>query len=92
MYRFTKVLRPAYTNLHRPLAQTSLQRLTMSASPHLAADAPKAAETDTQAEAVTNATGVTSEGLQSTLRDKVGAQYVDIEDMSGSWPHAPHLR
>ena len=66
------------------LVQIPVQRLTMSTSSPMATEVPKAAETDAQADAVTNATGVTAEGLQSTLRDKVGAQHVDIEDMSGA--------
>ncbi|MDI1485119.1 MAG: hypothetical protein OHK93_000254 [Ramalina farinacea] len=55
----------------------------MSTSPFLASDAPKAAETDAQAETVANTTGVTAGSLQKTLEQKLGAQHVDIEDMSG---------
>lgn len=57
----------------------------MSTSQSLAADAPKAAETDAQAEAVANTTGVTAGSLHKTLEQKLGAQHVDIEDMSGKW-------
>ena len=45
--------------------------------------APSAAETDTQAEAVANTSGVTTESLQKTLIEKLEAKHVDIEDMSG---------
>ncbi|KAL9629154.1 MAG: hypothetical protein Q9164_007000 [Protoblastenia rupestris] len=55
----------------------------MSTNPTLAADAPKAAETDAQAEAVANTTGVTPESLQKALKEKLAAQHVDIDDMSG---------
>ena len=63
----------------------------MSTSPASAANAStsKAAETDSQAEAVANSTGVTSKSLQKTLEDKLGAQHVDIEDMSGTASHNP---
>ena len=42
-----------------------------------------AAETDRQAEAVANTSGVTTESLQKTLTEKLEAKHVDIEDMSG---------
>ena len=45
--------------------------------------APSAAETDTQAAAVANTSGVTPASLQKTLTEKLEAQHVDIEDMSG---------
>lgn len=55
--------------------------------------APKAAETDTQASAVANTTGVTADSLQATLKEKLGAEHVDIEDMSGMSPrlHSQNL-
>ena len=56
----------------------------MSTSLVSAADTPKAAETDSQAETIANTTGVTSKALQKTLEDKLAAQHVDIEDMSGT--------
>ena len=46
--------------------------------------APKAAETDTQAENVANTSGVTGESIKKALETGVGAQHVDIEDMSGT--------
>ncbi|KAL8722677.1 MAG: hypothetical protein Q9225_000909 [Loekoesia sp. 1 TL-2023] len=42
-----------------------------------------AAETDTQAEKVANTSGITVSSLQQTLKEKVGAEYVEIEDISG---------
>ena len=45
--------------------------------------APKAAETDTQAEHVANTTGVSDESIRKALEQGIGAQHVDIEDMSG---------
>lgn len=73
----------------RPTASVSVgktlqyERRAMSTSSSVAADAPKAAKTDAGAEAIANSTGVTSSSLQKTLQEKLGAQYVDIEDMSG---------
>lgn len=45
---------------------------------------PQAAETDTQAEKVANITGVTGESIKKALETGIGAQHVDIEDMSGT--------
>lgn len=42
-----------------------------------------AAETDTQAENAANSSGITPSSLQDTLKEKLQAEYVDIEDMSG---------
>ena len=56
----------------------------MSTTTNLGASAPKAAETDIQAESAANTTGVTPESIDTTLKDKIGAQYVEIEDMSGT--------
>ncbi|KAG8529323.1 uncharacterized protein KY384_005959 [Bacidia gigantensis] len=54
----------------------------MSTSRALSSDAPKAAETDAQAEAVANTSGVTAESLQKSLEERLQAQHVQIEDMS----------
>lgn len=43
-----------------------------------------AAETDTQAENAANSSGITPSSLQDTLKEKLQAEYVDIEDMSGT--------
>ncbi|KAL8820690.1 MAG: hypothetical protein Q9223_001146 [Gallowayella weberi] len=42
-----------------------------------------AAETDTQAKNAAINSGVTVSSLESTLKEKLGAEHVDIEDMSG---------
>lgn len=44
---------------------------------------PSAAETDSQAAAVANTSGITTESLQRTITEKLEAEHVDIEDMSG---------
>ena len=62
----------------------------MSASPSLAS-APKAAETDIQAEATANATGVTPDSIAKRLSDQISAQHVEIEDMSGTAHIGLHL-
>lgn len=45
--------------------------------------ASMSAETDTQAAKVANLTGVTTTSLQTTLTEKLGAQHVDVNDISG---------
>ncbi|MCJ1450679.1 hypothetical protein MMC28_001012 [Mycoblastus sanguinarius] len=45
--------------------------------------APSAAETDTQAAAVANTTGITTDSLSKTLTEKLEAKHVAIEDISG---------
>ncbi|CAO1602763.1 MAG: hypothetical protein LQ349_004309 [Xanthoria aureola] len=42
-----------------------------------------AAETDTQAANAASTSGVTVSSLEQTLKEKLGAEHVDIEDMSG---------
>lgn len=44
-----------------------------------------AAETDDQAANVANSSGVTSSSLKSTLTERLEAEYVDVEDISGMW-------
>lgn len=46
--------------------------------------APSAAETDTQAQAAANSSGITTDTLQKTLTEKLDAKHVDVEDMSGT--------
>ncbi|MCJ1376458.1 hypothetical protein MMC20_007701 [Loxospora ochrophaea] len=41
------------------------------------------AETDAQAAAVANLSGITPDSLRNTLTDKLEAQHVQIDDMSG---------
>ena len=82
-------LKPALLLSFRPTSHSQYKSyifskaIALRTSTNMSAGAPKAAETDVQAEATANATGVTSESLQSTLKEKVAAQYVEIEDMSG---------
>ena len=45
--------------------------------------APKAAETDTQAESIANTTGITVDSLFRILTEKLEAKHVDVEDISG---------
>ena len=45
-----------------------------------------AAETDTQAEIVANTSGITPDSLKATLKEKLQASHVDINDMSGEAP------
>ena len=42
-----------------------------------------AAETDTQAAQVANSSGITPASLKTTLTEKLDAQFVDVEDISG---------
>ena len=44
---------------------------------------PGAAETDTQAAEVANTSGITTQSLTATLREKLDASHVDINDISG---------
>ncbi|MCJ1307773.1 hypothetical protein MMC25_001421 [Agyrium rufum] len=43
---------------------------------------PSAAETDSQAAAVANTTGVTPDTLKASLTEKLGAEYVEVDDIS----------
>ena len=43
-----------------------------------------AAETDTQAAAIANTSGITPESMKATLTDKLQAQLVEIRDESGT--------
>jgi len=49
------------------------------------APAAGAAATDTEAAAVANKSGITPQSLSTTLKEKIQAQHVDIEDMSGTY-------
>lgn len=42
-----------------------------------------AAETDVQAASVANSSGITSSSLKSTLTERLEAEHVDVEDISG---------
>ena len=59
-------------------------RYLQTASTKMANVTSGAAETDVAATQVANTTGVTPEGIQSTLREKLEAQVVEVDDISGS--------
>ena len=42
-----------------------------------------AAETDTQAAAAANTSGITPDSMKSTLAEKLQAQFVEVRDESG---------
>lgn len=45
-----------------------------------------AAETDVQANSTSNnSSGITSSSLKSTLTERLEAEHVDVEDISGKW-------
>lgn len=48
-----------------------------------------AARTDTEATAIQNQTGITPDTLRKTLIQELGAEHVEIEDMSGMSHIAP---
>lgn len=75
---FTKVSRLSIIN--------SLGLLHQHRSNHLAS--MSAAKTDSQAANAANSSGITPSSLQSTLTEKLEAQYVNVEDISGesTWP------
>jgi len=43
------------------------------------------ARTDTEASQTQASTGITPESLGATLKEKLGAEYVDIQDLSGTF-------
>lgn len=49
------------------------------------------AETDTQAAAVANTSGITPASIKTTLTEKLEAQHVEIDDISGISPPFPPL-
>ncbi|KAI4199503.1 MAG: hypothetical protein LQ350_004569 [Teloschistes chrysophthalmus] len=79
--------------------QPSMQPLRTLARLHLAGSANRnafrsfsnsrvamsvgAAETDTQAATAANISGITASSIQEALKEKLQAEHVDIEDMSG---------
>ncbi|KAI4109246.1 MAG: hypothetical protein L6R37_000677 [Teloschistes peruensis] len=80
--------------------QSSMQPLRTLARLHLAGSANRnafrsfsksrvamsvgAAETDTQAATTANTSGITASSIQEALKEKLQAEHVDIEDMSGT--------
>ena len=47
-------------------------------------DTPGAAETDTKAQTIANTSGITPTTLSATLKDKLQAGHVVVEDISGT--------
>jgi len=45
-----------------------------------------AAETDSQAAAAANTSGITPDSISATLKEKLDASHVDINDISGTTP------
>lgn len=76
----------------RPRTTDPTPRLYSTTRPHYQA---MAAATDTQAAVEADASGVTPESITATLKSKLDASHVEIEDMSGknlpfsSPPHPP---
>ena len=64
---------PSSVRLARPFTTTVRRRN----------GAMSAAETDTEAVQNANTSGITPDSLKITLTEKLGAQYVAIDDMSG---------
>ncbi|KAL8674897.1 MAG: hypothetical protein Q9168_000700 [Polycauliona sp. 1 TL-2023] len=80
---------PPLTRLIRPtISRIKPFRASWAADSKALAMSTGAAETDTQAAHAASTSGVTVSSLEQTLKDKLGAEHVDIEDMSGE----PYLR
>lgn len=73
-----------FTNLTRLRAAPGIRLPSLRLRRYANMNAPSAAETDSQAAAVANTSGITPESLSRTLKEKIEAQHVDIEDMSGN--------
>lgn len=85
---------PPFTRLVRPtIASSKHIRAALTAHSKTFAMSTGAAETDSQAAKVASTSGVTVSSLENTLKEKLGAQHVGIEDMSGkpSSPRFPSL-
>lgn len=72
--RHARILGTVYVQPRRPQQQFRHILSTMSGG---------AAETDTQAAAVANSSGITPASLKTTLTEKLEALYVEVEDISG---------
>lgn len=83
-----------HAHMHRLLRATkplnNARRYAVASKPRLYSRAKRpyakmasAAETDVQAEAVANSSGITPDSLKATLKEKLQASHVDINDMSG---------
>ncbi|KAI4278288.1 MAG: hypothetical protein LQ337_001109 [Flavoplaca oasis] len=71
-----RLIRPTIANINpiRPTRAVWNRTFAMSTG---------AAETDTQAANAASTSGITVSSLEQTLREKLAAEHVDIEDMSG---------
>ena len=83
MHRLLRATRPLHNARLSSIAPRS--QILFSASRTYAKMA-SAAETDTQAEIVANTSGITPDSLKATLKEKLQASHVDINDMSGEAP------
>lgn len=72
-----------FINLSRLRAVPSLRLPAPQLRQFADMNGPSAAKTDTEAAAVANTSGITPHSLSTTLKEKIQAQHVDIEDMSG---------
>lgn len=73
-------------NLFRPLILRQAPRSLTAPhwpKPYATMTTPGAAETDTEAAAIANSSGITPQTLSATLREKLEASHVDINDISG---------
>ena len=66
-----------------PFSTASTTPLLRAAAAAPSSSKPMAAETDAQAAAVANQTGVTPESIESSLKEKLQAELVVVEDVSG---------
>lgn len=71
------ILRPPMDPRHK--LYKSLDKLTVSESSKMSA------RTDSEAQQAQQSTGVTIEGLKQKLARELGAEYVEIEDLSGTF-------
>lgn len=98
--------RPSSTTLSQKLRERPMQRLlrfnrsyrlrtfTHLSQPRtrLLATMSGPAETDTQAAAAANTSGITPDSISATLKEKLDASHVDINDISGTaFPLYPSL-
>ncbi|KAL9000838.1 MAG: hypothetical protein Q9169_000592 [Polycauliona sp. 2 TL-2023] len=84
---------PPLTRLISPtIASIKPSRATWAVKSGTLAMSTGAAETDTQAADTASTSGVTVSSLEQTLKDKLGAEHVDIEDMSGGCGQAFNAR
>ena len=81
MHQINRTLRSAATRTAELINSRNYPRLTNRL--YASMSAPSAAETDTQAANVANASGITPATLKTTLTEKLEAQHVEVQDISG---------